>query len=68
MKGTASTVANHLATAAKRGLPLHLKTLGITPELIEIVHGKIKENGRGCFFIKKNFFLAFWTFFDSAYF
>jgi len=47
MKATSSTVANHLSTAAKRGLPLHLKTLGITSELIEIVHNKIKENGRG---------------------
>uniref|UniRef100_A0A914M7G4 ATP-dependent DNA helicase n=2 Tax=Meloidogyne incognita TaxID=6306 RepID=A0A914M7G4_MELIC len=46
MKATSSTVANHLSTAAKRGLPLHLKTLGITSELIEIVHNKIKENGR----------------------
>nr|CAD2131220.1 unnamed protein product [Meloidogyne enterolobii] len=46
MKATSSTVANHLSTAAKRGLPLHLKTLGITLELIEIVHNKIKENGR----------------------
>uniref|UniRef100_A0A1I8BTA7 ATP-dependent DNA helicase n=1 Tax=Meloidogyne hapla TaxID=6305 RepID=A0A1I8BTA7_MELHA len=46
MNATSSTVANHLATAAKRGLPLHLKTLGITFELIEAVHNKIKENGR----------------------
>ncbi|KAL3076253.1 hypothetical protein niasHS_013524 [Heterodera schachtii] len=51
-KLTASTIANHLNSAVRKGLPVHLDVLGISSDLIETVYQKVQENRRDIIRVK----------------